>query len=158
MHKWQWLHKWHLLHIWYCAHTQRWRCNNLKSLLQPWPDSQERMKVLWKGRFCGQIFTPESSKILTLDTIDKFDNFDTFNALDNFDTFDNFDNALCLRCGNTIFYILEQFFSGPFPNAVFVYFVFVFLVFGNIIFDILDRSSSQKYIIFWVFPALRHML
>merc|ERR1711895_225199 len=41
---------------------------------------------------------------------------------------------------------------------VYVYFVFACLTHGNIIFDILERSSFQKYATCWVFLALRHML
>ena len=53
--------------------------------------------------------------------------------------------------------------SGTSSYAVFVYFVFVFFAFarlthGNIIFDILEQSSFQKYITCWVFLALCHML
>ena len=53
--------------------------------------------------------------------------------------------------------------SGTSSYAVFVYFVFVFFVFarlthGNIIFDMLEQSSFQKYTTCWVFLALRHML
>ena len=47
--------------------------------------------------------------------------------------------------------------------CVFVYlciciFVFVRTARGNIIFDILEQSSFQKYTTCWVFLALRHML
>ena len=37
-------------------------------------------------------------------------------------------------------------------------FVFACLTRGNIIFDILEQSSFQKYATCWVFLALRHML
>jgi len=47
--------------------------------------------------------------------------------------------------------------------CVFVYlciciFIFAFLTPGNIIFEILEQSSFQKYATCWVFLALRHML
>ena len=47
--------------------------------------------------------------------------------------------------------------------CVFVYlctciFVFALLTHGNIIFDILEQSSFQKYTTWWVFLALCHML
>merc|ERR1711989_295194 len=47
--------------------------------------------------------------------------------------------------------------------CVFVYlriciFVFACLTHGNMIFDILDQSSFQKYATCWVFLALPHML
>ena len=42
--------------------------------------------------------------------------------------------------------------------CVFVYFVLVRLTLGNIIFQILEQSSFQKYITCWVFLALRRML
>ena len=53
--------------------------------------------------------------------------------------------------------------SGTSPYAVFVYlciciFVFVRPTHGNMIFDILEQSSFQKYTTCWVFLALRHML
>ena len=53
--------------------------------------------------------------------------------------------------------------SGTLPYAVFVYlyiciFVFACLTHGNIIFDVLEQSSFQKYATCWVFLALRHML
>ena len=53
--------------------------------------------------------------------------------------------------------------SGTSSYAVFVYlciciFVFVCSAHGDIIFDILEQSSFQKYTISWVFLALRHML
>ena len=41
---------------------------------------------------------------------------------------------------------------------VHLYFLFVCLTHGNIIFDILEQSSFQKYTTCWVFLALRHML
>ena len=37
-------------------------------------------------------------------------------------------------------------------------FVYALLTHGNIIFDILEQSSFQKYTTCWVFLALRHML
>ena len=54
-------------------------------------------------------------------------------------------------------------FSGTSSYAVFVYlciciFVFALLTHGNIIFDILELSSFQKYTTWWVFLALCHML
>ena len=57
-------------------------------------------------------------------------------------------------------YVLKQ---QTLSYAVFVYLVFVFFVFarlthGNIIFDMLEQSSFQKYTTCWVFLALRHML
>ena len=42
--------------------------------------------------------------------------------------------------------------------CVFVFFVFVRLTHGKVIFDILEQSSFQKYTTCWVFLALRHML
>ena len=44
--------------------------------------------------------------------------------------------------------------------CVFVFCIFVFarLTHGNIIFDIIEQSSFQKYATCWVFLALRHML
>merc|ERR1712020_372956 len=39
-----------------------------------------------------------------------------------------------------------------------LYAVFACLTHGNIIFDILEQSSFQKYGTCWVFLALRHML
>ena len=53
--------------------------------------------------------------------------------------------------------------SGTSSYAVFVHlcicvFVFVRSARGNIIFDILEQSSFQKYTACWVFLALRHML
>ena len=52
---------------------------------------------------------------------------------------------------------------GTSSYAVFVYlciciFVFVHSAPGNIIFDILEKSSFQKYTTSWVFLALCHML
>merc|ERR1711860_342363 len=52
---------------------------------------------------------------------------------------------------------------GSFKHFVFVYlciciFVFAFLTHGNIIFDILEQSSFQKYTTWWVFLALCNML
>ena len=40
----------------------------------------------------------------------------------------------------------------------FWFFVFAFLTHGNIIFDILEQSSFQKYTTWWVFLALCNML
>merc|ERR1719370_2875063 len=55
--------------------------------------------------------------------------------------------------------------SGTLSYAVFVYlyfciciFVFALLTHGNIIFDILEQSSFQKYTTCWVFLALCLML
>ena len=53
--------------------------------------------------------------------------------------------------------------SGTLSYAVFVHlciciFVFALLAHGNIIFDILEQSSFQKYTTCWVFLALCHML
>jgi len=58
--------------------------------------------------------------------------------------------------------------SGTLSYAVFVYcvfvylciciFVFALLTHGNIIFDILEQSSFQKYTTWWVFLALCNML
>ena len=58
--------------------------------------------------------------------------------------------------------------SGTLSYAVFVYcvfvylciciFVFALLTLGNIIFDILEQSSFQKYTTWWVFLALCNML
>ena len=53
--------------------------------------------------------------------------------------------------------------SGTLAYAVFVYlciciFVFVRLTHVNIIFDILEQSSFQRYTSSWVFLALCHML
>merc|ERR1712032_1362077 len=58
--------------------------------------------------------------------------------------------------------------SGTLSCAVFVYcvfvylciciFVFALLTHGNIIFDILEQSSFQKYTTWWVFLALCNML
>ena len=39
-----------------------------------------------------------------------------------------------------------------------VFFVIARLTYANIIFDILEQSSFQKYTTCWVFLALRHML
>ena len=51
----------------------------------------------------------------------------------------------------------EQDFALPL-TFTFVFFVFACLTHGNIIFDILEQSSFQKYTTCWVFLALRHML
>ena len=41
---------------------------------------------------------------------------------------------------------------------VYLYFLFACLTHGNVIFDILEQSSFQKYATCWVFLALDHML
>ena len=51
--------------------------------------------------------------------------------------------------------------SGTSSYNVFVYlciFVFSRLTYGNILFNILEQSSFQKYTICWVFLALCRML
>jgi len=83
-----------------------------------------------------------------------------------------------LTHGNIIFYILELSTFQKYTTwwvflalrhmlylciCVFVYFcicifVFALLTHGNIIFDILEQSSFQKYTTWWVFLALCHML
>ena len=86
--------------------------------------------------------------------------------------------AHCTLHGNIIFDILEQSSFQKYTTCwvflalchmlylcicVFVYlciciFVFALLTHGNIIFDILEQSSFQKYTTWWVFLALCNML
>ena len=78
--------------------------------------------------------------------------------------FDTWYYDFCYPCttpSSKIYLMLRL--SDTLSYAVFVYlclciFVFACLTHGNVIFDILEQSSFQKYATCWVFLALRHML